>query len=209
MPDHPAPQPDPLRDELVARLDLMEAMIAEGRQATGRFGWIFVLWGLVDLAGMGLEWMHPQRVWNWPVVIGAGLVLQGIGFALLRRSPRICSPNNQARAVGAVWSTMGITLVLYCITAILVHRADSAAYLAAIFMTIGMAHAASALILRWGVQGAVAALWWAGGLACFFVSSNWFVAIFCIEMLFGMVFFGLYAMFLERRTPPGALATNA
>ena len=37
------------RDDLVQRVALMEAMIAEGRQYTGRNAWIFVLWGLVDL----------------------------------------------------------------------------------------------------------------------------------------------------------------
>jgi hypothetical protein len=208
MSDHPEPTPN--RDDLLARLDLMETMIAEGRQATGRCGWIFVLWGLVDLAGMWLEWERPYHRWNWPIVISAGMALQFIGFALLRRrGKRDCCPSTQGRAIGAVWSMMGATLTLYCFTGIFTHHAGGPAYLAAIFMVIGLAHAASAIILRWGVQGAVAALWWAGGLACFFVSGNWFVAIFCIEMLFGMIVFGLYAMWLERRTPPPTVAVNA
>jgi len=94
---------------------------------------------------------------------------------------------------------MGVSLTLYCFTGIFTHRAGGATYIAAIFMTVGFAHAASAIILRWRAQGAVAALWWAGGLACFFLSGRWFLGIFCIEMLFGMVAFGLYAMLLERR----------
>jgi hypothetical protein len=104
---------------------------------------------------------------------------------------------------------MGVTLVLYCFTAIFTHHARGHAYIAAIFMIIGMAHAASAMILRWRVQGAVAALWWAGGLALFFVPGPWFLAIFAAEMLFGMVFFGLYAMWLDRRTPPPTVAVHA
>jgi len=197
----PDPEPTPTQADLVARLDLMETMIAEGRRATGRCGWIFVLWGLVDLAGMALQWEHPYHAWNWPVVITIGMVLQSAGFALYCRGGRICGPNIKGRAVSAIWSMMGLTLALYCFTAIFTHHAWGSGYLAAIFMIIGLAHATSAIILRWGVQGAVAALFWAGGIACFFVSGNWFLAIFCVEMLFGMVFFGLYAMWLERGGP--------
>lgn len=203
------PEPTPNRDDLVARLNLMEAMIAEGRQATARFGWIFVLWGLVDLAGLALELKHPEHWWNWPLAISLGMVLQFVGFSLRRGRGRICHANAQARAVSAVWGMMGITLILYCFTAIFTHHAWGHQYMAAIFMTVGLAHAASAIILRWRAQGAVAVLWWAGGLACFFVSGNWWLVIFAVEMLFGMVLFGLYGMYLERRTPPPSVAIHA
>jgi hypothetical protein len=187
------------RDELVQRIELMETMIAEGRQATFRNGWIFVLWGLVDLAGVALEWEHPGQVWNWPVTISIGVIIQFIGLGMRRRSGRDCAANTQSRALSAIWGMMGVSLILYCFTANFMHRAGGPAYIAAIFMIIGFAHAASALILRWRMQGAVGALWWGGGLACFFAPWTWFVPIFCIEMLFGMVFFGLYAMLLEHR----------
>ena len=71
--------------------------------------------------------------------------------------------------MSAIWGMMGLTLVLYCFTAIFTHHTDGRAYLAAIFVIIGMANATSAIILRWGMQGAVAALWWAGGVSLFFV----------------------------------------
>jgi hypothetical protein len=204
MPDHNEATPD--RDDIVARLNLIEAMIAEGRRSTGRFGWIFVLWGLVDLAGVGMESVHPGHMWNWPVVITTGFVLQFAGFAMRRRSGHNCGPSIKGRAVSAIWGMMGITLVLYCFTGAFTHHANGRPYLAAIFMIIGMAQAASAIVLRWGVQGAVAAWWWAGGVAIFFVPGNWFLAIFSVEMLFGMIFFGLYAMFLEGRRPSAPAA---
>ncbi len=207
MPDRSESAPD--RDALVARLNLMEAMIAEGRRATGRFGWIFVLWGLVDMAGMGLEVEHPGHVWNWPLVITVGMVLQFAVLGIQRRRGYCSSSNTRSRAISAIWGMMGLTLVLYCFTAIFTHQAFSPGYIAAIFMFLGMAHATSALILRWGVQGAVAVLWWGGGMLLFFVSERWFVDIFCGEMLFGMVFFGLYAMWLERRQSPPKVAVNA
>ncbi len=205
------PEPTPTRDDLVARLDLMETMIAEGRRATGRFGWIFVLWGLVDLTGMALELQNPGRIWNWPVVITLGMLLQFAGFTLQGRRGRYSGTNSKSRAMSAIWGMMGLTLVFYCFTAIFTHNTGGRGYLAAIFVIIGMANATSAIILRWGMQGAVAVLWWVGGLSFFFVpfTLHWFVGVFSLEMLFGMVFFGLYAMWLERRIPPPAVGVNA
>lgn len=210
MSSTPEPNATPDRDDIVGRLNLMEAMIAEGRHATCQFGWIFILWGLVDISGMVLEWEHPNHNWNWPLVITLGMVIQFTGFRLRRRSRGVCRPNTQSRAISAIWGMMGATLVLFCFTAIFTHQAWSAGYLAAIFMTIGMAHTASAIILRWGVQFAVGVLFWAGGLACFFVrDGSWFLYIFGAEMLVGMILFGIYAMILERRTPPPAVSVNA
>jgi hypothetical protein len=197
------------RDDLLERIELMEAMIAEGRQATARFGWIFVLWGLVDLAGMALEWEHPGHSWNWPIVIATGMVLQFAGLGLRKRTGRKCGANTQARALSAIWGMMGLTIVLYCFTAIFTHQAGWPGYVSAIFMIVGLAHAASAIILRWRVQGVVAAFWWAGGLACFFVSGRWFLTFFGVEMFFGMVLFGLYGMVLERRGGGGLKGAHA
>jgi hypothetical protein len=197
---------DMSREELLRRLALMEAMIAEGRKQTGRCGWIFVLWGLVSLAGMALEWTHPGHVWNWPVVIGIGVAVQYLVLRLLRRSNRWCMPNLRSRALWAVWSMMGVTMMLYCFTAIFTRHAHGSAYFAGICFIVGLAHAISSMLLRWPMQGAAAALWWAGGVASFFVSGQWFSAIFCAEMLFGMVLFGIYLMMLERRTPPSQVA---
>ena len=156
MPDpNPDPEPAPTRDDLVARLDLMEAMIAEGREATGRCGWVFVLWGLDILAALGLEWMHPGRMWNWPVVISLGWILQFAGFFWQRRRGKYrCRPNTKGRAMAAIWSMMGVTLGLYCFTGIFTRHGGGVAYIAAIFMIIGFANATSAIILRWKPQGA-------------------------------------------------------
>ena len=198
------------RQELLQRVALMEAMIAEGRRSTCRHGWIFVLWGLVNLAGMVLEWNHPRHMWNWPVVIGVGLIIQFAVFWLRRRGGPGRTSNLRSRAIGAVWGMMGLVLILYCFTAIFAHKAFGSAYFAAIFFIIGLAHATSAILLRWRAQGAVAALWWAGGIASFFVNDPWFAGIFFIEMLFGMVLFGIYMMALERRnTPPSEAAAHA
>jgi hypothetical protein len=200
---------DTTRDELLQRVALMEAMIAEGRRSTTRFGWIFVLWGLVDLAGVWWEQLRPDFNWVWPITIVSGFVIQFLIFALRGKVSLVCGKSVQTRSIGAVWSMMGLTVLLYVFPAIIQHRAGQVSYIAAILMFLGMAHAISALILRWPVQGVVAALWWAGGIGTYFLQGNYFLAIFVAEMFFGMILFGLYAMWLDRREQGGRIAAHA
>jgi hypothetical protein len=187
------------RDDLVQRLALMETMITEGRTSTARFGWIFVLWGVVELAGMGWQVKQPQSNWVWPATIAAGFVLQFIGFRLSRRRDVGRSVNLKARSIGSVWSMMGLAATLYSFTAIFHHDTWQVSFFAAIFMLVGLAHATSAMILQWGAQALIAGIWWAGGIATFLVPRDDDAALFMLEMVFGMVGFGLYAMWLERQ----------
>jgi hypothetical protein len=191
------------REELLERVALMEAMICEGRRATCRYGWIFVLWGLVDLAGLAWQWEMPHSMLVWPVVIASGFLIQGLGFARMRRGAR-AGKSVQGRSVGAVWSMMGAAVTLYVAGAMIRHLTWQVSYVAAILMMLGMAHAISAMILRWRVQAMVAALWWAGGIALYFVPRPYPVVIFTLEMFFGMVLFGIYVMVRERRGGDGA-----
>jgi len=208
MMTNPEPDQGATRDDLLQRIELMEEMIAEGRRTTTRCGWIFVLWGLVDLAGIGWQWLQPSY-WVWPVVLAAGLVLMLLGRALQKPQPARCG-NMQGRSIGAVWSMMGLATTLYVAAAMVRHLTWQYSYIAAIFMLVGLAHAISSVILGWRVQGVVAGLWWAGGIAMFFVrSSNDIYVIFPLEMFFGMVLFGLYAMMLDRRDRGGRVSANA
>ncbi|HKN21840.1 MAG TPA: hypothetical protein VJX73_10510, partial [Terracidiphilus sp.] len=65
------------REEIVQRVELMESMIAEGRRFTMRCGWIFVLWGVVDLAAMSWRYYQPNSLWvgewAWPICLAAGV----------------------------------------------------------------------------------------------------------------------------------------
>ena len=197
------------REELVQRVALMETMIAEGRRNTGRFGWIFVLWGLVCLSAIGWSYLQPNGYWVWPILITSGFVIQFLGIAMHRRSGNWPSENLKSRSVAAVWRMMGIAIILYAAPAGVTHTIHQIAYIAAIFMFLGMAHAISAVILRWRAQGMVAALWWAGGVATYFVPRDYVIAIYVVEMVCCMVLFGVYAMWLERRNRAAEGQTNA
>ena len=192
------------RDDLVQRVALMEEMIAEGRRWTICFGWIFVLWGLIDLMPIGwqLAVLHSQwvRIWSWPIAIACGVAIQFIAMAIRRRrSGVVCSSNIRGRSISAVWAMMGVTAMLYFAGAMIAHKQWPVAFTAAMLMFVGMAHGTSAMILRWKAQGLVACVWWIGGVAMFFLSDRYWLQIFVGEMCFGMIGFGLYAMWLERR----------
>lgn len=187
------------RNELLQRVALMERMIAEGRQSTTRYGWLFVLWGLIDLAGMGWQWIKPHSAWVWPVTISVGFALMLLGKSMQTKDD-VGRTNVKSRSIQAVWSMMGLACTLYCFAALFEHVTFQISYLAAVLMMIGLAHAISGVILRWAVQCAVAGLWWISAMAVFFTHSGGSLyAIVISDMVLGMVLFGVYAMMLERR----------
>ena len=187
------------RDDLVQRVALMEEMIAEGRQSTARFGWCFVLWGVITLIGIGCQYFQPNSYWDLPVVSAVGIVIQLIGIAIRRRSGHTSNKNMQSRAIAAVWGMTGLAMVVYLGPGIMMHDTGWFFYVPTIFMFLGLAHAISAIILRWWVQGVVAGLWWAGEIAVGFFAFDYMRKIFVAEMVVCMVLFGLYAMWLERQ----------
>jgi hypothetical protein len=200
---NPEPDNGTTRDDLVKRIELMESMIAEGRGFTSRKAWIFVLWGLVDTVAVGWQNLfrhsHFAIEWAWPICLTAGVILTFLGSAL-QRHDHGHKTSNLCRSVGAVWAMMGLALGIYVAAAMLTHFAWQYSYLAGMLMMLGMAHAISAVILRWRVQGVVAAIWWAGGVAVLVLNSGKAAnAIMFLEMCFGMIAFGLYAMWLESR----------
>jgi hypothetical protein len=196
------------RDDLVQRVALMETMIAEGRSTTTRFGWVFVMWGLVYFAAVGWVLFLPLAIWAWPVCVSAAIATSIIVGARRKRTHG-GSENVRSRSIEAVWRMMGSAICLYVVGAIFSHHAGDPAYVAAILFFIGLAHGTSALILRWGVQGVVAAIWWTGGIATFFFTSEReSYGIFLGASFFGMILFGLYAMMLERRRAAGPLQSQ-
>jgi hypothetical protein len=197
------------REDLLQRLELMEQMIIEGRRSTTRRAWICVLWGLVDLVAMGWRFLQPDShwvgIWAWPVCLIAGAALTLIGLMVQKQRQELGrssgkSTHTHCRSVETAWAVMGVALAIYISSALVSHFSWQVSYIAGILMMVGMAHAISAVILRWRVQGAVAIIWWAGGVAMFFDPPLRVInLIMFLEMSVCMVLFGLYAMMLERR----------
>ena len=185
------------RDDLLQRVALMETMIAEGRRTTTRYGWMFLMWGLLYFVGMGWTMLLPMPNLAWPVCISVGIAVVVVKSWQKRAG---ASENLRSRSVEAVWEGMGIAAVLFTVGGVLSGHGGQPIFIAAILFMVGMAHGISALILRWGMQGVAAAVWGGCGVAaCFATTSNEMVALFLTASFFGMVLFGLYAMVLERR----------
>ena len=196
---NPDPQDGTSRDDILQRIELMESMIAEGRQTTMRCGWIFILWGLVNLAGMIWQMSPYHSRWGWPVCLGTGIVIQIVGLVRRKRDNPRCK-GMQSRSVEAVWAMTGLALIVYVGAAMATHFDWQYSYLSALLVLVGLAHAISAVILRWRVQAVVAGLWWAGAVAILVFNSRRAANdIFLIEMCFGMIAFGIYVMLLEHR----------
>jgi hypothetical protein len=196
------------RDELIQRVALMEAMIAEGRRTTMRYGWVFVMWGLVYIVAMSWTIYLPMRNVAWPVCIGLGLVVSA-GMRV-RQKRAGASETQKSRNIGSVWNGMGITVTLFAVSAVLAGHGSEPVYVAAILFIVGMAHGISALILRWVAQGAAAASWWGCGVACCFATTaRQIEGLYLIAAFFGMVVFGMYAMMLEHRRPTKAVQQHA
>ena len=197
------------RDELMQRVALMETMISEGRKTTARYGWVFLLWGLVYFAAMGWTLYLPLANLAWPVCITVGVVTSIVG-QLRQKRQHGGRETLRSRSIGAVWMAMGIVLTLFLVTANVSHHFDGPGCFAAILFFIGLAHGTSAMILRWGMQGLVAVIWCAGGVASFFFTrpSEWLV-IFLVATFFGQILFGLYAMMLDRQRVAASVRHHA
>jgi hypothetical protein len=196
------------RDDLVQRVALMETMIAEGRQTTARFGWVFLMWGVVYFVATGWAFLLPFANFAWPVCITTAIVILGVAKARRRRAGE--RENLRSRSIEAVWKGMGCAIMLYIISGVVSHHMNGPAFWAAILFFVGLAHGISAMILRWGMQGVVAAIWCAGGVATFFFTrQSEGVGIFLAATFFGQIVFGLYVMMLDRRRLAGSVPHHA
>lgn len=181
--------------ELKERLALIEDMIAEGRRSTESWGWIFVLWGVayyVAILGGGLI----RNPIVWPVTMISACVLTGILVA--RRGHNITN-TTIGRAIGSVWVAAGISMFLVFLSLGTSGRIDQHIMVAVLGAMLGSANAASAMILRWGMQFACAVVWWACAVfACFGKSTPLMIA-FLTAIFFCQIVFGVYGMIRDAR----------
>jgi len=148
---------------IVNRLNLIEAMMAEGRHATQRWGWMFLLWGIGPLLAITWEshWTDPSLA--WPVVTVMCVIANGILIKMSRRKEGVRT--TLMRSVGAVWASSGLTVLLIAIAGTLSGFGDPRSFYVAFFAIVGAAHSASSMILRWLPQFLAAVVWWAATAA--------------------------------------------
>jgi fatty acid desaturase len=181
--------------ELKDRLSLIETMIAEGRRSTERFGWTFVLWGVayyvaILWAGLG----HDYKA--WPITMTAASVLTGFIIAQ-KRSKRPATTT--VRAIGTIWTAMGISLFILLMSMGFSGRADQHTAIALSAAMLAFANAASGIILKWKLQIACALVWWALTVYACFGGGTPLTIAFLMAIFFCQIVFGAYGMIAEAR----------
>jgi len=190
--------------ELRERLSLIERMVAEGRRTTESWGWTFVLWGVAYY--LAIAWsVWGRSVWAWPTIILIA-VIATVVVASLKTGHH--PHTTLGRAIGSIWIALGISMFLLFLALGLSGRlADQHIFMAAVSAILGMANGASALILRWKVQFACAAVWWLTAVATCFGSDAQSMLVFLVAIFLCQIVFGIYGMIAEaqeRKRHPSA-----
>jgi hypothetical protein len=185
--------------ELKDRLSLIESMIAEGRRTTGSWAWIFVFWGVAYY--VAIAWTaYNHWPWAWLVTMGVAWVTC---WALIRNQrknqPRQRPATTVGRAIHAIWTTMGVSLVLLLPALGFSGRFNQHVFVAIVAAMLGLANGASGMIVRWKAQIASGMVWWAASVAACFGSDTQCVVVFMLAIFFGQIVFGIYALIVEAR----------
>lgn len=181
--------------DLAERVKLIEDMITEGRRTTERWGWIFVLWGIAYY--VAIFWTSAGHFGAaWPVTMTAAWVLTAI---IAMRKVRTRPKTTMGRAVSAVWIAMGISMMALFPALSISGRIDEYIMVSVAAAMLGMANAASAILLRWKLQFACAAIWWSTAVFACFGQSQQVAIAFLVAIFLCLIAFGLYGMFADAR----------
>ncbi len=188
------------RVRALGQLALIEQMILEGRRTTERWGWTFVLWGIGH--AVALLWSELAGApWAWGVCMSACGLVMGVASALRRKRGPDKRPA-QSRALGAIWEAFTWSLAVAIVAAAAGGPRgyfENGVFYAQFFGLMGAANYASAVVLRWPLQRAVAIAWWAAALAALLAPPSYVPWTFLGMAVIGEIGFGAWLMALERR----------
>lgn len=199
-------QGDMSRQDLEARLSLIENMIAEGRRSTQSWGWAFVLWGIAYyIATAWSAW--SDRAWIWPAtMLSAVIVTICVAYTRAGEGPG----SNLGRAISAIWIALGISMfVLFVPLGMSGRLSDEHLFMAVVSGILGMANGASALILRWKAQFTCAVLWWASAVTACLSSHKLSTIAFLVAVFLCQIVFGLYAVATDARQRKRRVSAHA
>jgi len=136
------------------------------------------------------------------------MIVAGITLAYgVARTTKGHPETTLGRAIGSVWSAMGISLFVLLMSLGWSGRYDTHVFAAIIGTMLATANFASSFMLKWKMQFACALVWLASAVAaCFGTEAQAGIA-FLVATFFCQIVFGIYAMVCEsrRRRLAGAL----
>jgi hypothetical protein len=193
-------------NDLLTRFELVEVMVKEGRRSTEYWGWSFVVWGSAYLIATGWSyWLRtPELAWAVSMMAALAVTL----FACRAKKTKGKLHTTVSRSISAIWTAMGIALFIFCFGSSISGHAESHSFVAAIECFLGATNCASSMVLRWRGQFLIALMWWAAAAVTCFAPEQAIAPIFIAATLIGMVGFGLYLMYCERRDR-GAVVQHA
>ncbi|MGD0628778.1 MAG: hypothetical protein ABR987_05470 [Terracidiphilus sp.] len=181
--------------ELKERLGLIGTMIAEGRKTTRSWGWIFVLWGAAYYLALALTAATHSPL-AWPATLMSALAAMAV---VIWRNRSRQPVTTVARALGAIWSAMAISLCILLFALMVSQRLNHQIFVAVLGAMLGTANAASSILLRWKTQFACAAVWWTvAATVCLSSVATSLMVLFAAIFLCQIVF-GAYGMIAENR----------
>jgi hypothetical protein len=185
----------PEKQELQDRLNLIESMIAEGRQTTESWGWTFVLWGVAYYVAIAWStWGNSNLA--WPVTM---ITTGAITAVVASRQGSREAETTIGRAISGIWGAVGFSLFALLLAASLAGRAEQHVFVAVIATLLATANAASSYILKWRAQFLCALVWWTAAIASLFGSINQSSIVFLVAIFFCQIVFGAYMMYCESR----------
>jgi hypothetical protein len=190
--------------DLNERLDLISTMIAEGRRTTESWGWTIVLWGVAFY--VAIAWssgVFTGPIWGgrylaWPVTMIGTFVFVRV-LASNRRKEAKAPATTISRAMISIWTAMGISIFALLLPMGASGRGDQQVYIAVISAMLGMANAASGILLKWKAQFACAVVWWLAGAVSCLGTITQSTLVFLIAIFLCQIVFGIYAMLMESR----------
>jgi Flp pilus assembly protein TadB len=181
--------------ELMGRLDIIESMLREGRSTTECWGWIFVLWGTAYVIAIVWAYFGSPNL-AWPVTMTAAGILTVFLASRMKRTKR---QTPMGRALGGIWTGVGVSIFIFCFVVGASGHTESHSYMAAVEIFLGAANCASSIALRWRLQFFVALLWWGSAIATCFVADAAIMPILLLDTILGFLGFGLYLMVRQSR----------
>ncbi|MGB8260842.1 MAG: hypothetical protein WCE75_10850 [Terracidiphilus sp.] len=181
--------------ELAERLKLIETMIAEGRRTTESWGWTGVLWGVAYYIAIAWSTLGHSFL-AWPVTMIAASLVTWYGAGRVSRNH---PETTLGRSIGSVWIAMGLSIFIVLLSLALSGHYDERVFMAIIGGMLGLANAASSLMLRWRAQLGCAMVWWASAVLACFAPARVAEIAFLAAIFLGLILFGVYGMILEGR----------
>lgn len=182
--------------ELRERLELIEQMIAEGRRRQESWGWTFVLWGVAYYIAFFWSWLG-RFAYAWPVTMAAAAVAT---MLVLRRKRRRYPSTTMGRAIGSIWTAMGLSMfIVLCAMGYSIRYSEGHSMVAVFAGMVGLANAACSMTLRWRAQFLCALVWWAAAVTACYCSDAQLMLVFLVAVFLGQIVFGAGMMISEYR----------